>query len=989
MPPPTTLPLLLALAGTLQAQGYQKLSGPLPTYDSTIESWSLTPDGARVVFERYDFSGERGVFSAPLDGGSEAALTAGLPGKSRGFALSPDGTEVVVLQQTGPASQPPYVFYRVPVGGGTPVLLVALSNAGVHSFQISATGTRLVYFATTGTGLELWSMPLDASTPPVKLNTPLAPGRAIYSNYRLSHGGLRVLYVSDHDADEVYDLYSVPTDGSQPPVRLNVSRPQADVADFRISHDNLSVLYLADQDTDEQRELYVTSIFGGITPLKRSGPLVAGGNVTSWHLAAASHRLVFVADAEQDERFELYSLDPTAAGTRVKLSGALASDRDVVDARVSDDGLWVAYRSDQETPGALELFGVPATGGSTPVRLSEPLGPLDSVHADYRIEGGAGRALFQRDMGVPGPSPSLQVFSVPLDGSLPAVRLNGELAERGTATLLGASSTAAWFTATVTPGLPELFRTALDGSATPLALSPALAAGARIVAARLAAGGTRIVYELASGSWSEQLLSVPVVGGESTPISGSHGPGTYQVGGVGYSAFAGKRALYVGTEAPARAYELFSASLDGTSGSIRLGRAPTIASPQTLVVTPDAERVLYVVDAYGPGQLCSARIGVADSEVVLARDAAAFDGLEEGVTDFALFPDGETVLFALAGGGTTRVLRSRIDGGQPVEELLSWPDTVRMHLAPDGSWVVLAGPAGLYAWPLDGHQPAQRLDLGATDFPHVVLTPDSSRVLFATSGAGAGLFSAPLDASHATVSLGAGVVSSLELTHDGMGVLYLADTDAAYGDELYHAPLDGSTPPEWLGGPNVRFFQEDEATGRVLYFDLASQLLSSVPVLGGGAPTVLAYGWLTPMAERPLRIRGGHALYLAIHIACNSYQDVARLYSVPVGGGAPPIRLDLPSCDRSVFPTVEPFDFGRRALFVHRPDASATPVLYQRAFDGSGATQRVAGPSWLSAGTIALSPDGGTLLCRTDQDARPGVTELYALRLAPRTRVGR
>ncbi|HEX6882976.1 MAG TPA: hypothetical protein VF530_06320, partial [Planctomycetota bacterium] len=491
-----------------------------------------------------------------------------------------------------------------------------------------------------------------------------------------------------------------------------------------------------------------------------------------------------------------------------------------------------------------------------------------------------------------------------------------------------------------------------------------------------------------------ELFAVPGDGGARTRIAGSRVEGTRPLGVIPDVAATREHALFVGIQAPALAQEVFSVRLDGSAPPCRLGRGTTIFAEDTLVLSRDGIHVVYRLSAHGLDQLCSARVGVPDSEVVLAADGLAFDGNEESVTDFALTPDGASVVLALASAGSLSVRRARLDGSGPAEELTSWPDaTARLHLSPDGNWLVLAGAAGLHSLPADGQGSPLRLDAGGTDFPHVRFTPDSSRVLFAASGTGSGLFSARLDGSQAAAQLGTGTVSALEFAHDGTSVLFLEGAQPGQRS-LYRAPLDGGGPTSLLASGYLQYFQQDPLSGLVVFYDYFSDTLSSVPALGGSAPTTLAHFVAAQMAGSPLRFCGPRVIYLAWQTECGGYNSVERLYSVPVGGGEAPRRLDIGSCSEGVALNVEPVDFARGLLFVLWPGLGEEIGLYGVPADRSTLASRIAGPRWLDTYPRAIeqTPDGRFLLCRTNAEASSSPYQgfdLHVLRLTPRTRRSR
>ena len=87
---------------------------------------------------------------------------------------------------------------------------------------MSGTGDRVVYTGQVGTGLSLFSVPIDASAGPVQLNPTLAPGGSLvpWSAMPVIASGW-VLYKADREVNDVFELFSVPVDGSAPAHKVN------------------------------------------------------------------------------------------------------------------------------------------------------------------------------------------------------------------------------------------------------------------------------------------------------------------------------------------------------------------------------------------------------------------------------------------------------------------------------------------------------------------------------------------------------------------------------------------------------------------------------------------------------------------------------------------------------------------------------------------------------------------------------------------------
>ena len=100
-----------------------------------------------------------------------------------------------------------------------------------------------------------------------------------------------------------------------------------DVIYHQISADSSRVVYHSDQETDDVYELYSVPIAGG-PAVKLNDLLVAGGYVYSYQISTGSSRVVYLADQESDNVYELYSV-PIAGGPAVKLNGLLVAGGDV------------------------------------------------------------------------------------------------------------------------------------------------------------------------------------------------------------------------------------------------------------------------------------------------------------------------------------------------------------------------------------------------------------------------------------------------------------------------------------------------------------------------------------------------------------------------------------------------------------------------------------------------------------------------------------
>ena len=355
----------------------------------------LTPDGTRVVFTQ-EQSGIGQVFSAPIDGSGPTVQLSSITGPAEGavryaIGLSPDGSRVVYAANLAlPGME--YELFSVPVDGSSePVQLNDVEWPRGYPFWqygplFSADGTRVVYSIDQDTDevFELYSVPADGSATPQRLNAPFAPDRDVLDGYQVA--GTRALFVADQGSNDVFELYSVPIDGSSLPIALSGTLTAGgDVkAGFGIVPDGTRVVYVADADSDEKFELFVVPVDGSAEPLELNGALVAGGDVelpgsanpldVPFVISPDGARVVYLADQDEDGMSELFSVPIDRSTEPIQISGALVAGGDVLrDFQIAPDGREVFYVADQLEDGVFELFRSRIGLGGTSLRVNGPL----------------------------------------------------------------------------------------------------------------------------------------------------------------------------------------------------------------------------------------------------------------------------------------------------------------------------------------------------------------------------------------------------------------------------------------------------------------------------------------------------------------------------------------------------------------------------------------------------------------------------------------
>ena len=191
----------------------------LPT-GGRIARFEPTADGTACLYlQRASATNATELFVVPLDA-SAAPLKLSHPLTAPSEVLefvAEDGARIAYLAADPEAR----LWITVRDGSLTPFEASAVGTlhgpvrAGSVQF---IDGGRIAYLAdsTVGPYRDLWSVPLDGSGPPVRLNG--APGSSNVESYRLAPGLDRIVYRAVTD---VMGLWSAPTDGSTAPVRLS------------------------------------------------------------------------------------------------------------------------------------------------------------------------------------------------------------------------------------------------------------------------------------------------------------------------------------------------------------------------------------------------------------------------------------------------------------------------------------------------------------------------------------------------------------------------------------------------------------------------------------------------------------------------------------------------------------------------------------------------------------------------------------------------
>jgi hypothetical protein len=270
------------------------------------ELWAVPADGSRAPRRLH----------APLPSGTEVRPE---------FRLSPDGEHVVFASDARLDSAFELYVTRVSDGLTQPLSGPLVAGGDIlaafepeANFWISPDGARVVYLADQAVDevVECWSVPLDGSAPPVRLHAPLSGALDAVPEAHFTPDGRRVVFPLELSLDGTVELVIAPVDGSAPPTVLSAPFPPGGGLKVSFSSGTRQALalapggrhafYLAEQDVDGVVELYSVALDASAPPLRWNAPLVSGGDVVSFALRPTPGAVLYLADQDEDDVFELY-----------------------------------------------------------------------------------------------------------------------------------------------------------------------------------------------------------------------------------------------------------------------------------------------------------------------------------------------------------------------------------------------------------------------------------------------------------------------------------------------------------------------------------------------------------------------------------------------------------------------------------------------------------------------------------------------------------
>lgn len=542
-------------------------------------------------------------------------------------------------------------------------------------------------------------------------------------------------------------------------------------------------------------------------------------------------------------------------------------------------------------------------------RLNGPLvHPLGGDVTDYRISADGTRVLFRADQAE---DDVFELFSAPIDGGAPAVRLHPALSGgRDVRAFEPTSSGRVVFLADLgTVGDVDLFSVPIDGSAGPTLLSTTPASGV-VDSFRLAAGDSQVVFRAA-----DQLYSAPVAGG-TVPLA---------------------------LDPQGRRCSLYQVAPDGTFVVFATGpafvfeedlhRVPIDASQPPLLLAHVGQVSFTDFSFFGDVKIASDGLHASFTHVIEVLDRGGPCGLGQYSYVTGLTLDGSQV---------QRLSQARTD----CAELLNICPCLVPHEAV-GDRVVYPEPDGtLYSVRTDG---TGRIAL-ATSVRDFAISPDESAVILLSGAPSAStLVFASVDGSFASrILAGPGILENPRMGPGSTLVAYVeTDVDTGFRG-LYAVNATGgarlllNAPAVPLRG--VQDFTIAEAGGTIVYredrasagvYELWSIDPSLVPRRISDA--LSGFGDVVAQAIAPATQR-------VVYLADQNSDEAFELFSVPAAGGVPAVQLNEALPAGTIEGDVLSFRLlGSGARVLYRADEHIDEFieLYSTTTDGRGPRQRL------------------------------------------------
>jgi Tol biopolymer transport system component len=572
-----------------------------------------------------------------------------------------------------------------------------------------------------------------------------------------------------------------------------------------------------------------------------------------------------------------------------------------------------------------------------------------------------------------------------------------------------------------------------DGRLNNQKLNRPLQPAARIVDLSISADGKWIVYRAdAERDEVYELYAVPTSGPVSATVKLN---ATLPSGGI-VDRFTispdSKRVVYQANQTIVESVELYSAPIAQANAAVKLNGAMAEGGRvRNFTISPDGRRVVYVAnqDNVKALELYSAPIATANAAVKL--NGALVEGGR--LYDFIISPDSGHVVYRayqdnanalelysapIATANAAVKLHSALVEGRKVYDYEISPDSGRVIYLADQETALAFE---LYSAPIATANAAVKLNGKLASVRAIygfTISSDSRRVIYRATeekDLGIELYSAPIATANAAVKLNRPLetnraVFNYRISPDSRRVVYTANQDTQNVFELYSAPIAGDAAAVKLNGAiagedGVYDYRISPDSGRVVYkanqdADRGLELYSA-PIATANAAVKLGSALRLPVEmainnanitlkdedeDRFADFRISPDSSRVVYLAEQDSAEVVELYSAPIAGGVPSVKLNNALVNGSqidFFFRISP-DSRRVAyqagLFEKKMLAGeSTPVeLYSAPIATANAAVKLNGAlvSGRNVNGFAISTDSRQVFYAADQDT-DNLEELY------------
>lgn len=457
----------------------------------------------------------------------------------------------------------------------------------INRFALTADGATVVYeLRETGMSrvVGLVAVPVAGGTPHTLVDIPLSGAQRRIDKWSITPDDASVVFLSDKDADQYRnDLFYVPIDGSEAPVKLNTAPAPNYIVTFVVTDDSTRAVFEA----SGTNVIYSVPTSGGTPVALATG---TGSFLPRFRVAPDGSRVVYPFDDGMGGGRQIYSV-PITGGSATKLSSQtnvnLPGENSPLAARyaITPDSANVLFFA----ANAQELWVTPIAQ-ATPTQLA---GPIGIYFPDFLLTPDGATAVFTA-----GTYPGYRIYRVPVDGSTAEQPVSGAGLNVTVSDYQMSANGQKLVYRVYSGGKARLYAVSLAGG-DDVELTPSVIAGnGAYNNFRIDPTAARVVYASEQNAAGViELFSVPIGGGAATLLSKSPMPATGDVDPLSIRiAPDGRTVIFRADEDSDGVLELFSSGIaSGGPQKVHPDLAPDGDVVEALF-TPDSRTIVYQAD---------------------------------------------------------------------------------------------------------------------------------------------------------------------------------------------------------------------------------------------------------------------------------------------------------------------------------------------------------------------------------------------------------